>query len=321
MSLFTTATKSLPKVVDLFSPSDSSSSTPSSKSLVDAVSSPDNVSSKSIDSAVKRVASKAPAAPTSSGLSSATGKNISISNLSATAVKNLQVFLQEDSTVGQKTVKLLDGTIVKGIATELSEAKAFQDMVTQIHGMCSGTSIEDRTTARAVNDTLLLEALLLGLAGLIDCLAEVVGLDFSATRIAKQGIVAAKRGDAASLASLSKLVGSAKLKANNPNLVNTLLKNYSLAGDNNPNNYQRAGATLVEQIKTIDTSWMRSDASGDNVKDISSLRGISDDAKTVLSTQSETSTAIMIANDTPQEDQSTLMRRFNPTSLANSLNA
>ena len=321
MSLFTTATKSLPKVVDLFSPGDGSSSVPSSSSLVDAVSSPVNNSGSAIEKTVSKVKSTSSTTASSSSIAAATGTNFSISSLSSTAVKNLNTFLKEDSTIGQKSVKLLDGTIVKGITTELSDSKKFQTMVEQIHGVCSGLSIEDRTTTRAVNDTLLLEALLMGLAGLIDCLADVTGLDFNATRIAKQGIVAAKRGDAASLASLSNLVGSEKLKAQNPNIVNTLLKNYNLAGDRDPNNYSTAGATLISQIKTIDTTWMQSDGLGDQVKDVSSLRGISDDARTVLSTQEETATAIQIADATPIESQSTLMQRFNKTNYANGLTA
>lgn len=321
MSLFTTATKSLPKVVDLFTPGDGASNAPSSSSLVDSISKPANKSGSAIERAVTGVKSKAANTASSSDISSATGSTFSISNLSATAVKNLNTFLKEDSTVGQKTVKLLDGTIVKGITTELNESKKFQAMVEQIHGVCSGLGIEDRTTARAVNDTLLLEALLLGLAGLIDCLADVAGLDFNATRIAKQGIVAAKKGDAASLASLSRLVGSEKLKAQAPNIVNTLLKNYSLANESNPNAYAAAGATLIGQIKTIDPSWMKSDALGDSVQDVSSLRGMSDDAKKVLSTQQETSTAIMIAESTPSESQSTLLQRFNKTNYANGLTA
>ncbi len=322
MSLFTTATKSLPKKVDLFSPSDSSSKVGGSSALAGVVGKPANVESGSLDKIAKQTTVVPDTKLTSAKLSDATDSNFSISSLSSSAVKNLQAFIKEDSPIGKKSVKLLDGTIAKGLNTELGEASGFQKMVAEIHDTCKGLGVKDRTTARAVNDTLLLEALLMGLAGLIDCMGDVVGLDFNATRLAKHSVKAAKKGDAASLASVAKMVGSHRIKATEPKIANTLLKNYKVDEGTNPSQFPALGATLVSQLKTIDTDWLKSDVNGgETVTDVSSLRGISPDAKKVLATQNETSTALMIADNTAEESQSDLMGRFNPMSYARGLMA
>ena len=77
MSLFTTATKSLPKVVDLFTPGDGASNAPSSSSLVDSISKPANKSGSAIERAVTEVKSKAATTASSSDISSATGSTFS----------------------------------------------------------------------------------------------------------------------------------------------------------------------------------------------------------------------------------------------------
>jgi len=313
-SLFNSAQKQLPKIVDLFSPPEKDSTLPALAASSSILRSAPNPPSSTLDKISKSTKAIPDTKVTSSSLSDATGKAISVAGIKPEALTNIKSILEQSSSIGVEKVTLPDGTIIqKAKDTQLGEAAQLQSVMTALHGQCEVLHIRDVNSAGALNDSIIDSAMGLGLSGLLDCLAGVADLNFNPNRaIAALGSVIDK-GDSSTVKSLGGMVGAGNITAKYPDISKRLLKGYSSPKGLSNNEKVAAAGELISNLNVIDPTW-RGTGTQTSLK---SYENISPDAKDVLATHPDTALDMQLIDVYRKDNVSNLTSSFYPLSRAN----
>lgn len=300
--------------MDLFKPPEKDNKTPALSSASDILRSPPNVSGGSLDKISKTTSVTPDTKVTSSTLSDATGKVISVAGIEPKALSNIKSILEQSNSIGVEKVTLPDGTIIqKGKDTQLGEAAQLQAVMTALHGQCRALHIRDVNSAGALNDSIIGRALELGLAGLIECLTESVNLNFNPNRAIEALAGAIDRGDTNSTKALGGMVGAGNIKAKYPDVAKRLLKGYTSPKGLSNNDKIGVASELIDNLNVIDPFWR---GKGDTT-DLSSYENISPDARDVLSNHPDTALDMQLLEVYGKANVSDLNGSFYPLSRAN----
>lgn len=197
----------------------------------------------------------------------------------------------------------IDGTDNLISCDNVSETIDMLSITTSYLGISSNIQTTDIGAETALMSNIFSYVSTLKIPGLMDTLISSSDNTESLNQSLKNCVPdVIQQNDLDSLNSIINKIGAEEVLTADPNAVQNILSSYTLDSTTTADEYQKLYNQLTGTLDSLNPNWNTIERNGETITDLTSLDGISDDAKTILSINSDYQTMFLINDDFSTSD-------------------